>query len=51
MRSQIKLRFRSKEEAVEYAINNKILYNLSLPKIRKHLPKAYADNFRFDKVK
>jgi hypothetical protein len=51
MRSQVKLKFKSKEEAVAYATNNKILYNLNVPKIRKHLPKAYADNFRSDKVK
>ena len=51
MRSQIKLQFKSKEEAVAYATNNKISYNLNAPKLRKHLPKAYADNFRSNKVK
>ena len=50
MRSQIKLKFKSKEEAVAYATQNKIVYNLNTPKIRKHFPKAYADNFRFDKI-
>jgi gamma-glutamylcyclotransferase (GGCT)/AIG2-like uncharacterized protein YtfP len=50
MRSQIKLKFKSKEEAVAYATNNKVAYSLNEPKIRKHLPKAYADNFRSDKV-
>ena len=51
MRSQIRLKFKSKEEAVAYAENNRIPYNLSLPKIRKQQPKSYSDNFRFDKVK
>ena len=51
MRGQIKLKFKSKEEAIAYATKNKISYNLKIPQIRKHLPKAYADNFRSDKVK
>ena len=29
MRSQVKLKFKSKEEAVAYATNNKISYNLN----------------------
>ena len=51
MRGQIKLKFKSKDEAIAYATKNKISYNLKIPQIRKHLPKAYADNFRSDKVK
>jgi hypothetical protein len=51
MRGQIKLKFKSKEEAIAYATKNKISYNSKIPQIRKHLPKAYADNFRSDKVK
>ena len=51
MRSQIKLKFKSKEEAVAYAESNRIPYNLNSPKIRKHQPKSYADNFRFGKLK
>ena len=51
MRSQIRLKFKSKEEAVAYAESNGIPYNLNAPKIRKHQPKSYSDNFRFDKVK
>jgi len=48
MRSQVKLRFRNKEEAITYAERNKIPYGLSEPKIRQRRPKSYADNFRFD---
>jgi hypothetical protein len=51
MRSQIKLKFGTREDAIAYAKNNKISYNLIIPKIRKHSPKSYADNFRYDKVK
>jgi len=51
MRSQIRLKFKSKEEAVAYAESNRIPYNLNSPKIRKHQPKSYADNFRFGKLK
>jgi hypothetical protein len=50
MRGQIRLKFRSKDEAVSYAENNKIQYNLASPKPRKQRPKSYADNFRFDKI-
>jgi hypothetical protein len=51
MRGQIRLKFKSKKEAIAYAIKNKISYNLKIPHLRKNLPKAYADNFRSDKVK
>jgi hypothetical protein len=51
MRGQIKLKFKSKEEAIAYATKNNISYNLTIPQLRRHLPKAYADNFRYDKVK
>jgi hypothetical protein len=51
MRSQIRLKFKSKEEAVAYAESNRIPYKLNSPKIRKHQPKSYADNFRFGKLK
>ncbi|MEE2998941.1 MAG: ETC complex I subunit [Pseudomonadota bacterium] len=50
MRGQIRLKFKSKDEAVSYAENNNIQYNLVLPKPRKQRPKSYADNFRFDKI-
>jgi hypothetical protein len=50
MRGQVKLKFKSKEEAVAYAERNKIPYNVREPKIRKQQQKSYADNFRFNKI-
>ncbi len=50
MRSQVKLKFRNKEEAIRFAERNGILYGLHEPKIRQQQPKSYADNFRFTKV-
>ena len=49
MQSQVRLKFRSKEEAVSYAERNGYNYNVFEPKIRQHFPKSYADNFRFKK--
>ena len=43
--SEIKLEFKSKELAIEYAKKNKIDYELIEPKARKINKKSYADNF------
>ena len=43
--SEIKLEFKSKELAIEYAKKNKIDYELIEPKTRKINKKSYADNF------
>jgi len=45
--AQVHLRFDTKEEAVAYAERNQIAYDLELPPVRVHKPKAYADNFKF----
>ena len=47
MRSQLKLDFATKDEAVAYAERNGIAYRLEEPKPRAAVRKAYADNFRF----
>jgi hypothetical protein len=47
MKSQVRLAFETKEEAVAYAERNGIPYRLVEPKPRKPSRKAYADNFRF----
>ena len=47
MRSQLRLAFESKEEAVAYAERNGIAYRLEEPKPRAAVRKSYADNFRF----
>jgi hypothetical protein len=46
MRSQIRLEFETKEEAVDYATRNGIPYQVSEPKERVRPAMAYSDNFR-----
>ncbi len=45
--AQVSLRFETREEAVAYAQREGIAYDLELPAVRVHKPKAYADNFKF----
>ena len=45
-KSQIRVKFATKEEAVDYAKKQGIAYTLTEPHTRKRKPKAYADNFR-----
>ncbi len=48
MRSQIKMKFASREEAENYAKRNGIPYRVSgEPKKRRIIRKSYADNFRY----
>jgi hypothetical protein len=47
MRSQLKLRFATRDEAIAYAERNGIGYRLEEPTPRAAVRKAYADNFRF----
>ncbi len=47
---QVRLFFATKEEAVAYATREGIAYEIEEPKVRSVAPKAYADNFRFDRV-
>jgi len=42
---QIKLRFSSKEEAIEYAQEHGLAYTVQEPKIRTIIPKNYSANF------
>ena len=46
---QVKIKFNSKEDAIRYAEENSIKYSLSDPKERRIKPKAYADNFSFNR--
>ncbi len=50
MRSQIRMRFPTKEEAIDYAKRNDIAYVVREPKPRKHTTKSYADNFKFGRI-
>ena len=43
--NSVKLEFKTKELAIEYAKKNKIDYELIEPKSRKINKKSYADNF------
>ena len=43
--SQVRLTFETKEEAVRYAEQHGIAFQLTEDKPQKHIIKAYADNF------
>ena len=43
--TELKLEFRTKELAIEYANKNKIDFEIVEPQKRKIIKKAYADNF------
>ena len=43
--SEIKLKFSTKEKAINYAKKNNIIYDLIEPKERKIIKKTYAENF------
>ena len=49
MRSQILLEFDTREEAVAYAKQHQIPYQVFEPHEPKVRPKSYSDNFRFDR--
>lgn len=48
--SQIILPFPTKETAIAYAREHGIIYDVIEPKKTVRQPKAYADNFRFDRI-
>ena len=47
MNGQVRLNFETKEEAVRYADQHGIAFQLIDPKPAKRIIKAYADNFAF----
>jgi hypothetical protein len=49
MKSQIRLSFDTKEEAVAYAERNAIPYRIEEPKEPKRRQISYSDNFRYDR--
>jgi len=49
MKSQIHLRFDTREEAVAYAQRNGLAFRVSEPKESKRRRVVYSDNFRFDR--
>ncbi|MBL9010499.1 MAG: ETC complex I subunit [Alphaproteobacteria bacterium] len=48
-RTQLRLSFETKEEAVAYAEAHAIPYQVFEPRERKPNLRAYADNFRYDR--
>jgi hypothetical protein len=48
--AQVRLTFETKEEAIAYAERNGIQYDVELPQARRVKPKAYADNFKYNRV-
>lgn len=49
-RTQVRLEFATKEEAIAYAEREGIPYRLDEPKLRKPVRKSYADNFKFGRL-
>ena len=48
---QIRLRFKTRDEAVAYAKKERIDFHVAAPRERLIRPKNYSDNFRFDRVR
>jgi hypothetical protein len=46
----VRLRFDTEAEAVNFAKKQGLAYRLVEPKERPVRPKAYSDNFRFDRI-
>ena len=49
MDGQVRLSFETSEEAVAYAQAHNIPYQLFEPHVPTQKPKAYSDNFKFDR--
>ena len=49
MKSQVRLTFETKEEAVAYAEKNGLAFSLREPKAPKRRQVSYSDNFRYDR--
>jgi hypothetical protein len=48
--AQVRLTFDTREEAVAYADRNGLTYDVELARPRRVRPKAYADNFKYDRI-
>lgn len=49
-KTQLRLWFDSKDEAIAYAQRKGLMYTLEQPRERKVMPKAYADNFGYKRA-
>ncbi len=50
MKSQVRLTFATRGEAIAYAVRNRIPYRFLEPKPRGQVRKSYADNFKFGRL-
>jgi hypothetical protein len=50
MRSQVRLEFDTKEEAIAYARRNGVPFRVSEPREARRATVAYSDNFRRDRM-
>jgi hypothetical protein len=48
---QVQLRFASQDEAIAYADRHGIAYEIGVANSVRVRPKAYADNFKFDRIR
>ena len=49
MKSQLRLTFDTKDQAIDYAERNDIAFRIEEPKETHRVKVAYADNFRYDR--
>ncbi|MEE3501069.1 ETC complex I subunit [Acidiphilium acidophilum] len=49
MATEVRLSFDTRDEAVAYAERCGIAYDIEIPTEHQRRPKAYADNFKFDR--
>ncbi|AXS42624.1 ETC complex I subunit [Breoghania sp. L-A4] len=50
MKSQLRLSFETREEAIAYAERNGISYRISDAKERRPRPMTYSDNFKYNRT-
>jgi hypothetical protein len=48
-KGQVRLEFETKDDAIAYAKKHNLMYQVVEPKERRIKPKAYSDNFAFDR--
>jgi hypothetical protein len=50
MKSQVKLRFDNKDEAIAYATRNGLAYRVEEPKHATRKVVSYSDNFKYNRT-
>ncbi|MEM7302010.1 MAG: ETC complex I subunit [Pseudomonadota bacterium] len=50
MNAQVKLKFETREEAVDYATRNDIAYRVIEPKMTRRRAMSYSENFAYNRV-